>query len=378
MSRARCEVVPGPGSVARRRDSLLWASEQTPESVWDTLVACLGLGARATASATVLQALADTLLPELGPDTAFAILVSDGTAGFVLRHGAVELLTDGVPVPEGTLTALVPGASILLGDADTARAAAGQAPAYRHDLDGGAVPGGALRWTAVVRPEALSPAAPGEPPAAAVPLEKSAPPEPAAAQPVEPPLAPLGFGPGAGLGSMTGRPDQSAAPDTGSDPEQTEFHPAPDPETRSEPSAQPETSAQPEMAQPATEFTAGQEGVTDNYRSTVGVLVFEDGATISLHGDVVLGRRPDTHELVAGGQAEPVVIHDPDHVLSSAHAAIRFHGDEVVVVDLDSLNGTHVAGPEAREWTRLTPGAPFRMQDGYRMLLGWTVLTYRR
>ena len=74
---------------------------------------------------------------------------------------------------------------------------------------------------------------------------------------------------------------------------------------------------------------------------------------------MVLGRRPDNHELVVSGQAQPVVINDPDHVLSGAHAAIRFHGDEVVVVDLDSLNGTHVASPEAREWTRLTPGAPF-------------------
>lgn len=361
MSRARCEVIPGPGSVARRRDSLLWASAETPESIWDTLVACLGLGARATASAAVLQGLVETMLRSLDADTAFAVLVSDGTGGYALRHGAVELLVDGSPVDGGPLTSVLPGASVLVGSPEAVRAAAGQAPAYRHDLEGGAVPGGALRWTAtllaasaaasasaVPRPEPLSAAVPAQPP--------SVPSSPPPSEPSQPPgvttetsLPPQPTGSWPPAASGTDSPGLIGAEPT-SDPEQTEFHPPPDPDAPG----------------------------TGDVRMNAGVLVFEDGATISLAGDVVLGRRPDAHELVASGQAQPVIIHDPDHVLSGAHAAIRFHGDDVVVVDLDSLNGTHVASPEAREWTRLTPGAPFLMQDGFRMLLGWTVLTYRR
>lgn len=334
MSRARCEVIPGPGSVARRRDSLLWASAHTPESVWDTLVACLGLGTRATASAAVLQALAETMLPALGSDTAFAVLVSDGTTGFVLRHGAVDLLVDDEPVTSGPVSSVIPGASVLLGAPEAVRSAAEQAPAYRHDLDSGAVPGGAVRWTAVTRAEGLSAAVPAQPPSV----------------PTGPPAEPArGTEPPATAHAPASSPGLGAAEPT-SDPERTEFHAPPDPGAPS----------------------------SGGFRANAGVLVFEDGATITLAGDVVLGRRPDNHELVASGQAQPVVIHDPDHVLSGAHAAIRFHGDDVVVVDLDSLNGTHVASPEAREWTRLTPGAPFLMQDGFRMLLGWTVLTYRR
>ncbi|CAN5881152.1 hypothetical protein BH18ACT7_BH18ACT7_11000 [soil metagenome] len=334
MSRARCEVIPGPGSVARRRDSLLWASAQTPESVWDTLVACLGLGARATASAAVLQGLAETMLPSLDADTAFAVLVSDGTTGFLLRHGAVDLLVDDEPVTTGPVSSVIPGVSVLLGSPQAVRSAAEQAPAYRHDLDGGVVPGGAVRWAAVTRADGLSAAVPALPPS--VPTEPPVPSEPPVSSP-----GPVAVEPVAS--------DTGAEPT--SDPKQTEFHPPPDPD-----------------APPSS----------GGFRANAGVLVFEDGATISLAGDVVLGRRPDNHELVVSGQAQPVVINDPDHVLSGAHAAIRFHGDEVVVVDLDSLNGTHVASPEAREWTRLTPGAPFLMQDGFRMLLGWTVLTSRR
>lgn len=333
MSGARCEVIPGSGSVARYGDSLLWASDGTPESVWDTLVACLGLGTRAAASAAVLHGLAETMLPDLGDGTSFALVVGDGTAGFVLRQGAVTVLVDGTAVEGDPLSQLVPGAALLLGAPAAVDDAAASAPTYRHDLEAGAVPGGALRWTSVPRPE--TPAVPAEPPAA---IPPPGPPEPTPSdggpetvfEPVDLPT--------------------SADPIPPAEPEATEFHPPPDPD-----------------APP-----------TDYQQAGAGALVFEDGATIALHGDVVLGRRPDSHELVRSGQAQPVVIHDPDHVLSGSHAAIRFHGHDVVVVDLDSLNGTHVAAPEAREWTRLTPGAPFQMRDGYRMLLGWTVLTYRR
>jgi pSer/pThr/pTyr-binding forkhead associated (FHA) protein len=99
---------------------------------------------------------------------------------------------------------------------------------------------------------------------------------------------------------------------------------------------------------------------------------------VTVDEDLVLGRRPDGHDLVTGGNARPVPIADTQNVLSSAHAAIQRAGREVSLTDLGSLNGTHVAGPEATEWTQLEPGVPHPLADGDRLLLGWTVITFEQ
>jgi hypothetical protein len=108
------------------------------------------------------------------------------------------------------------------------------------------------------------------------------------------------------------------------------------------------------------------------------VLRFDDGLVVTVDEDLVLGRRPDSHELVAAGNARPVPIADTQNVLSSAHAALQRSGREVSLVDLGSLNGTHVAGPEATEWTQLEPGVAHPLSDGDRLLLGWTVITFEQ
>jgi len=326
VTHARCEVVPGRGSVARERDSLLWASEETPNAVWDTLRACLGLGERATAAGPVLVGLAETLLPRLDSGVAFALVVTDGTDGYVLRHGAVDVRTGGRSVEGGTLASIATEESIMVGDPAAVQHVADGAPAYRFDLSSGAVPGAALRWTAAPATRQLPP--PSSPAIALPPPPEEEP------VPLSEPAAPP--------------PPSDVIPETTSDPERTAFHAPPEPDAPT----------------------------TTGLRPGAGSLVFEDGATATLTGDVVLGRRPERHELVESGQAQPLVIHDPEHVLSSAHAAVRSYGDEVVVIDLDSLNGTHVAAPDAPDWTRLAAGAPYRIHDGHRLLLGWTVLTY--
>lgn len=108
------------------------------------------------------------------------------------------------------------------------------------------------------------------------------------------------------------------------------------------------------------------------------VLRFDDGLVVTVDEDLVLGRRPDNHEMVTQGGARPVPIADTQNVLSSAHAALQRSGREVSLVDLGSLNGTHVAGPEATEWTQLEPGVAHPLSDGDRLLLGWTVITFEQ
>ncbi|MBA2416942.1 MAG: FHA domain-containing protein [Geodermatophilaceae bacterium] len=335
---AACEVVAGSGSVARRADSLVWASDPTPESVWETLLSCLALGHRVQGAAPLLRAVAETLPADLDADVAFAVVVTDGSAGYVLRHGRVDVTLDGEPLKGDALVPVtVAGRSVAAGDPDAVRTLLERPPSTRHDLRDGAVAGAAFRWssgTAASAARDARPAASGEPAPAAAATD---PPPDVEAGPL---LLTKLDGPAVDI--------TDAHPQVTSDPEQTEFHPRPQADEPSSP---------------------------DLPRSA-GVLVFEDGATANLTGDVVLGRRPDRHDLVESGQAQPLVIHDPEHVLSSAHAAVRIQGDTVVVVDLDSLNGTHVAAPDARDWTKLTPGVPYGMQDGCRMLLGWTVLTY--
>jgi hypothetical protein len=113
-------------------------------------------------------------------------------------------------------------------------------------------------------------------------------------------------------------------------------------------------------------------------QTSAPILRFDDGLVVTVDEDLVLGRRPDSHELVTSGNARPVPIADTQNVLSSAHAALQRSGREVALVDLGSLNGTHVAGPEATEWTQLEPGVAHPLSDGDRLLLGWTVITFEQ
>lgn len=346
---AACEVVSGSGSVARRADSLVWASEQVSDAVWETLLSCLALGGRAQGAAPLLHALAGTMVDE-DDDTAFAVLVSDGRTGFLLRRGRVDVTLDGQPLDNGVVVPVtVDGRTVAAGDPEAVQALIGRAPSTRHDLCDGAVAGAAFRWSAVT---AMAPPAVTEE-SARLHAGTDPPGYPDSSNGSSQRTGAAAPDPLAAVSGRLRRPDAPAGADTHaegtSDPEQTEFHPPP------------QTDETPSPAQ----------------QRSVGVLVFEDGGTANLTGDVVLGRRPERHQLVESGQAQPLVIHDPEHVLSSAHAAVRLQGDDVVVVDLDSLNGTHVAAPDAKDWTKLTSGAPYPVQDGYRMLLGWTVLTYR-
>lgn len=105
-------------------------------------------------------------------------------------------------------------------------------------------------------------------------------------------------------------------------------------------------------------------------------LLFDDGKQLSIDNDLVLGRRPEQHDLVVNGGARAIAIEDTQNVLSSAHAAVQIRGSEVYLLDLGSLNGTHIASASATEWTRLDSGVARRLEEGDRLLLGWTIITF--
>lgn len=85
-------------------------------------------------------------------------------------------------------------------------------------------------------------------------------------------------------------------------------------------------------------------------------VVLADGARIVIGPEpVTIGRLPES----------TVVVSDPN--ASRRHAEIRWMGNDVVVVDLNSTNGTRVNGAAIRERT---------LADGDEILVGTTLLRF--
>jgi hypothetical protein len=320
----RCEVLSGDAVVARRDGALLWVDAPGSPALVSALHACLGVsGPGAERVLTAVAAQAGSLA---SGGASFALVLADagnGTA-VALWSGKGQPSVDGVPlsgasVDGGTLASGIPlGRSVYVGPGS---ATAPASPGVAFDLVEGTVPGSG----ATLHLTAPAAAAPAAAPAQAAPSSFTA-------------ASDSGFG----SGGSTGSSRASAPAESG---EQTAFW-------------RPDSDAAPADAVP--------------------VLRFDDGLVVPVDEDLVLGRRPDSHEMVTAGTARPVPIADTQNVLSSAHAALTRSGTEVSLVDLGSLNGTHVAGPEATEWTQLEPGQPHALSDGDRLLLGWTVITFEQ
>ncbi|MBA3368521.1 MAG: FHA domain-containing protein [Geodermatophilaceae bacterium] len=135
---------------------------------------------------------------------------------------------------------------------------------------------------------------------------------------------------------------------------------------------------QPESPRTGAGASGDDQGATQMWSASTPTpqLLFDDGKALTIDNDLVLGRRPEQHDLVVNGGARPVAIEDSQNVLSSAHAAVQVRGSEVYLLDLGSLNGTHIASASATEWTRLDSGVARRLEEGDRLLLGWTIITF--
>jgi hypothetical protein len=312
----RCEVLPGDAVVARRGGGVLWVDAPGSPALVAALHACLGVSG--PGADRVLAAVAGQVGALSHGVASFALVLTDDTGtGVALWSGKGQPSVDGVPLSGSSVDGGTLASGIPMGR--TVYVGPGQAapmmpPGVAYDLVEGTVPGSG----AMLSVAAPAPAAVVAPPATAAPSSFPSEPDP-------------GFG-----GSSAARP-QEPRPESG---EQTAFW-RPDP-------------------------------------ASAPVLRFDDGMVVTVDEDLVLGRRPDNHEMVTNGTARAVPIADTQNVLSSAHAALQRSGREVSLVDLGSLNGTHVAGPEATEWTQLEPGVAHPLSDGDRLLLGWTVITFEQ
>jgi hypothetical protein len=108
----------------------------------------------------------------------------------------------------------------------------------------------------------------------------------------------------------------------------------------------------------------------EGVRPPLGLLVFDNGATVSMDADYLLGREPETDPRVQSGELRPLLIIDQTGGVSRHHAEIRLEGWDVVLVDTGSANGTLVAPQGAPQWSSLVPGQPVRLTPGMAVRMG--------
>jgi hypothetical protein len=101
-----------------------------------------------------------------------------------------------------------------------------------------------------------------------------------------------------------------------------------------------------------------------------GLLLFDDGTTFSLDGEVVVGREPDGDTRVASGEAQPLVVTDTERSVSRLHLRIELHGETVELIDLRSANGTAIRRPRESAWHPLTPGVSTAISSDTEVRLG--------
>ena len=108
----------------------------------------------------------------------------------------------------------------------------------------------------------------------------------------------------------------------------------------------------------------------EGVRPPLGLLVFDNGATVSMDADYLLGREPETDPRVQSGELRPLLVIDQTGGVSRHHAELRLEGWDVLLLDTGSANGTLVAPQGAPQWSSLVPGQPVRLTPGMAVRMG--------
>lgn len=112
-------------------------------------------------------------------------------------------------------------------------------------------------------------------------------------------------------------------------------------------------------------------------RPPLGLLLLDDGTTLRLDTDYVLGRRPEKAAGVKSGLAQAIRIDDPDGTVSRRHLHVRLNAWDVELMDLGSVNGTFLRTPGDPAYLRIGANEPVRIAPGTMVRVGmWRTFRY--
>lgn len=102
----------------------------------------------------------------------------------------------------------------------------------------------------------------------------------------------------------------------------------------------------------------------------VPFLVFDDGTEVCVDSSVVIGRGSADDASTSIRHADRrVVLDDPSRSIGRSHLLVQSAGDDVIVQDLNTVNGTTIIGPDGVQ-NALRPGRPTSVRPGTRIVLG--------
>lgn len=105
-------------------------------------------------------------------------------------------------------------------------------------------------------------------------------------------------------------------------------------------------------------------------RPPLGVLLLDDGMTLRLDTDYLVGRDPERAPEVADGSARPAKVTSPDGSVSRRHLRVALDGWDVNLVDLGSVNGTQIQRPGDSGFYDIPPNEAVAILPGTAVRIG--------